>query len=108
MHFNMNMPKLRAYKEEKKWERLFPDSTLLKQVGIIGMGSIGSEVARKVKLALDMKVVGLRKRPELTTPEVKQYLDENLGMESLEHVLNTSDFVVNILPKTEETFNFYD
>ena len=72
-----------------------------KSVGIIGMGSIGVEVARRLK-AFEMEVLAVRRRPD---PELK----ESLGLEflggrgDLDRVMRESDFVVVTVPLTPET-----
>jgi phosphoglycerate dehydrogenase-like enzyme len=72
-----------------------------KRVGIIGMGSIGVEVARRLK-AFEMEVLAVRRNPD---PE----LAESLGLEflggrgDLDRVMRESDFVVVTVPLTPET-----
>lgn len=70
-----------------------------KIVGIIGLGRIGSEIARRAR-ALGMRVLYYSKsrKPEL---------EERLGIEyaGLEALLSLSDFVVIAVPLTEETEN---
>ena len=72
-----------------------------KRVGIIGMGSIGMEVAKRLK-AFEMKILAVRRRPD---PELK----ESLGLEflggrgDLDRVMRESDFVVVTVPLTPET-----
>lgn len=72
-----------------------------KRVGIIGMGSIGVEVAKRLR-AFEMEVLAVRRNPD---PE----LEESLGLEflggrgDLERVMRESDFVVVTVPLTPET-----
>ncbi|MWC29981.1 D-2-hydroxyacid dehydrogenase [Paenibacillus sp. MMS18-CY102] len=73
-----------------------------KTIGIIGAGEIGSELARLAR-AFGMKTLGVRRsgRPA-------DGFDEMHDMSGLNDVLAASDFVVNILPLTEETFGLFN
>jgi phosphoglycerate dehydrogenase-like enzyme len=67
-----------------------------KTVGLVGIGAIGTEVARRA-LAFDMRVLGYRRRraaPELPEIEVCTQLEDLLGR---------SDHVVIAAPATPET-----
>jgi len=84
------------------WER-FPQGEIQGRVlAIVGLGSIGREIARKAAV-LGMEVHGVKKHPE-KLPDVHSVV----GMDGLDHVLGFSDFVINLLPltpKTEDLFN---
>ncbi|NHJ85857.1 MAG: hypothetical protein FK734_10375 [Asgard group archaeon] len=72
-----------------------------KNVGIIGMGNIGKEIAKRL-LAFEMKILGIKRRPD---EELKKELKLNfLGTEKdLDYVLKESDFVIVIVPLTPAT-----
>jgi phosphoglycerate dehydrogenase-like enzyme len=84
-------------KQEKKWQRFITPMLRSQTVGIMGLGSIGREVARLTKcfgmrvLALDVKAVKSRN------------VDLLLTMEQLPKLLSESDFLVLTLPLTPET-----
>lgn len=67
-------------------------------VGIVGLGGIGLELARRTK-QLGMEVVGVR-RHKGTRP---RFVDELLPHDGLDTLLARSDFVVLTLPLTRET-----
>ncbi|MCJ7507614.1 MAG: D-2-hydroxyacid dehydrogenase [candidate division Zixibacteria bacterium] len=73
-----------------------------KVLGIVGLGNIGLELARKAK-AFDMKVIALKN----SVKKVEKYknVDLLLGKEKLKELLSQSDFVVILLPLTEETYH---
>ena len=72
-----------------------------KKAGIIGLGSIGIEVAKRLQ-AFEMEVLAVKRSPD---PELK----ESLGLEylggrgDLDHVVRESDFMVVTVPLTPET-----
>lgn len=66
-----------------------------KTIGIIGLGDIGSKVAR-IATAFDMKVLGFN-RSKKSIPGVEQV--------DLETLLKNSDVIVTTIPLTEETTN---
>lgn len=73
-----------------------------KTLGIIGLGGIGLELARKSK-CLGMQVVGMKNR--LKKGEKIRYVDRVFPKEKLPELLSQSDFVALTLPLTDETFH---
>jgi len=72
-----------------------------KKLGVIGLGRIGSETARKCKLAFNMHII-------VHDPYVPGEKAEKMGytkVENLDDLLRTSDYVVICVPLTEETTN---
>ena len=69
-----------------------------KTLGIVGLGRIGSAVARRAK-AFDMRVIATRRRPERLSKDV----DEVRGAEALPWLLGESDYVVLCTALTSET-----
>jgi len=72
-----------------------------KTLGILGLGSIGTEVAR-MGLAFGMKIAAIKRHP---SKEIMEQLDFGFlgGPGDLGQVLKVSDFVVITLPLTPET-----
>lgn len=70
-----------------------------KKLGIIGLGRIGEELARRAKLgfSMDVSYYNRRKKSELE--------NENILWKPLDQLLEESDFVVLLTPLTEETRN---
>ena len=66
-------------------------------VGIIGLGGIGYQIARRCA-AFDMNILYHKRTPLADNPE-----NLNLTYVSLDELLQQSDFVVCICPLTEET-----
>ena len=68
-------------------------------LGLVGLGSIGREVARKAS-ALGMKVVAVRENP---TKEEPQNIQQVYSPDQLDQLLQQSDFVVLAAPVTAAT-----
>ena len=86
----------------KQWTRRVSTTLAGKTLGILGLGAIGAELARKAE-ALEMHVIGTR-RGTGDLPHVERVYRP----EATEAVLAASDFVVLLLPATPETENFID
>jgi len=85
-------------KQEKQWQPFVPALLSSKTVGILGLGSIGLEVARLAK-AFGMRAVVVRVKHTMRS----KYADVILPPEQLRELLSQSDFVVIALPLTPET-----
>jgi phosphoglycerate dehydrogenase-like enzyme len=82
---------------ERRWTRRINPVLAGTTLGILGLGAIGTEVARKAA-ALDMRVIGT-KRDGKPVPHVTRVW----GPDGTDAVLAESDFVVLLLPSTPET-----
>lgn len=94
--------------QEAKWQPIWhPDfiGTMLegKTLAIIGLGQIGSAVARRAK-AFDMHVIGVRRHLKLGGT----YVDEVYGPDKLHAVLKRADFTLLSAPLTSETLQMID
>lgn len=86
---------------DKKWERVPTDEIHEKTIGIVGLGSIGREIAKKAK-GLGMEVVATKQ--EMTT---EIFVDKLYKPEQLHEMLAVCDFVVVALPLTEKTAGLF-
>jgi len=87
-------------KQERQWIDFTPAVLRTKTVGIVGLGSIGREVARLAK-AFGMRVITTRRSTKRVARA--RYADILLPREQLPYLLSESDFVVLTLPLTSET-----
>lgn len=71
-------------------------------VCIVGCGSIGTQVAKKLK-AFDCKILGVRK-----TIKPNKYFDETFTTEDLPEVLKKSQIIILTLPLSSDTFHLFD
>jgi D-3-phosphoglycerate dehydrogenase len=98
-----------AYQSMKahKWEKLlFSEGTELygKTAGIIGMGRIGKEVAKR-QLAMGMKVLYYDITAVKADKDTDAHLVEQVKKVTLDELLKKSDFISVHLPLTETTRN---
>jgi len=96
-----------AAREMHKLFPLFGDehrSAMLsgRTMGVIGVGNIGSRVAKRAK-AFDMQVLGVRRNKHKPT----EYVDSMHGLDELHSVLSKCDYVVLTTPNTGETNQFF-
>jgi phosphoglycerate dehydrogenase-like enzyme len=86
-------------KQKKQWARTAGNVLNGKTVGVVGLGSIGQEVARLCK-AFRMRVIATRRSP---TKRTARNVDLLLPPNGLPRLLEESDFVAICLPLTRET-----
>lgn len=103
LHFTKDLPCLEADQRAHHWGH-YPvtelrGGTLL----VLGLGAIGTEVARLAK-AFGMHTIGVNRRGESDSPHV----DEVHSPEHLHHALARADALVATLPLTEETEGMLD
>ena len=92
------LPQCWENQRRKSWERVEPEELEGKTVGILGLGTVGSELARKAK-ALGLRVVATKR-----TVEAKpSYVDELGGPDFLPRLLPQADFVVLCLASVPST-----
>ncbi len=82
---------------ERRWTRHVNPTLAGRTLGILGLGAIGAELARKAA-ALEMRVIGT-KRDGAPVPHVEHVYRPA----ETEAVLSAADYVVVLLPSTRET-----
>jgi len=87
---------------EHRWTRRISEPLAGKTLGILGLGAIGQEVARKAT-ALEMTVIGTKRAPAAIPHVSKVYRPADT-----DEVLAASDFVLLLLPYTADTENYID
>lgn len=100
--FHLTKPYMQCVlsQRESKWERRQSVPLKGKTLGILGLGAIGQELARKAE-ALELRVIGTKRRVEPLPHVAKVY-----PQEATDEVLAASDFVLLLLPATPDTENF--
>jgi glyoxylate/hydroxypyruvate reductase A len=87
---------------DSRWTRRISEPLAGRTLGILGLGAIGQELARKAG-ALELKIIGTKRSPAPLAHVTKVYAPE-----ATDEVLGASDFVLLLLPSTAETENFMD
>jgi phosphoglycerate dehydrogenase-like enzyme len=102
--FHLTKPFAAAARDqvERRWTRRVSEPLAGKTLGILGLGAVGQELARKAA-ALEMTVIGTRREPA-PVPHVARVLPPDGTGE----VLSASDFVVLLLPVTPATRDMMD
>jgi len=70
------------------------------KVGILGTGSIGKEVAKRLR-GFECKIIGYKAH---RVPSVEYFDELYFGEEGLEYVLRNSDYVILALPLNKDTY----
>lgn len=95
---NRNVPRWIEAQRNRTWDRFTHGELNGLTVGIVGLGNAGADLALKAR-AFHMRVLGLRRRTHLPTPNVDRlYRHEELG-----EFLAECDFVAVTAPRTPET-----
>ena len=101
LHFSRrfnDMLRKQAAHEWESWDRRSSDELNGKTLGIVGLGAIGSELARRAK-AFGMRVIATRRRPGSPSP----HADQVRGPDEMAWLLRGSDFVALCSALTHET-----
>lgn len=86
--------------KKKIWDPVRPERLRGKVLGILGLGSVGREIAKRGK-QFGMRVIGVRR-----TPGPIEDVDQTFGHQDLEKVIPLADYLVAVIPFTPETFHF--
>ncbi len=84
--------------QDHLWQRSRSTMISGQTVGIIGLGRIGSEVAKLCK-AMDMRVLASKRTLSVSPP----YVDHLFGADDLHEMLGQSDYVILALPSIPDT-----
>ena len=96
--WNLHFPRFFRQQAERRWENSELTPAAGQTLVILGLGGIGTLTASKAK-ALGMRVLGVRARPETTSP----YVDEVHGVERLKELAGRADVLAITLPLTPKT-----
>ncbi|MHA2394159.1 MAG: D-2-hydroxyacid dehydrogenase [Promethearchaeota archaeon] len=100
--FSRDLPTLIRSQDDGVWvdrKNLRIEPLLGKTLGVIGLGGIGTEVAKRGN-AFGMRVIATRAHPEKGKPS---FVEKMWGIEGLNQLLEESDFTVICTPHTPTT-----
>ena len=95
--FAHNIHVFERHRAARRWDRVKTVGLAGLTLGVVGLGNIGVEAAKRAK-AFGMKVIGIRRNPAPSP-----WADEVMGPESLPDLLSRSDFVLLSVPLTPLT-----
>jgi phosphoglycerate dehydrogenase-like enzyme len=100
LYFSRKLDKFLELQKEKRWNRLdFPTELAGSTLVILGMGYIGSEIAKKAR-AFNMHTIGVNR-----SGEASEFFAEAYRMDQLEKVLPKADYLLLTLPYTSQTYH---
>jgi phosphoglycerate dehydrogenase-like enzyme len=100
LYFSRNVSKHFGDQKNKIWDRKRPGRLSGKVMGILGLGSVGKEIAKRGK-QFEMRILGVKRNPE-----PMRYVDEVFGPKDLERLIPLVDVLIVALPLTPETYHF--
>ncbi len=100
LFFAKDFHRMKRNQAAGRWEQFDVAEAHGKTLGIVGYGDIGRVAARLAK-ALGMRVIALRRRPEMSRGD--DLVDETLGTDQLNALMGHSDYVVVAAPLTPDT-----
>lgn len=89
------------HQQKHLWQRVPVDELHDKTLAIVGLGSIGREIAKKAK-CFGMHVIASKQ-----TPTKELFVDRLYGSDALDEMLAAADFVVASLPLLPETTGLF-
>jgi D-2-hydroxyacid dehydrogenase (NADP+) len=92
------LPQCWEAQRNRRWEKLIPEDVAGKTLGIVGLGTVGSELAQKAK-GLGLRVIATKR----TVASKPACVDEIGPTEFLPALLSQSDFVVLSLASVPST-----
>jgi len=102
LYFSRQIQNFQNLQKKTTWTQLEPTSLNHKTMGILGLGSIGSEVAKTAK-HFGMKVIGIAQNQRNET-----FIDEFYRFEQYQTFARKLDYLVVLLPHTENTERIID
>lgn len=100
--FSRGIAGFTRHQEDSLWRRLPLTELYNKTLCIVGLGSIGREIAKRAK-AFNMRVVATKR-----TLTEELFVDELCTPDALDRLLGESDYVVLTVPQTPDTIGLFD
>ncbi len=101
LSFSRGLNTFGRQQQSKQWKRVTPDEIHEKTIGIVGLGSIGREIAKKAK-SMGMTVLAAKR--EMTS---ELFVDELYSSDNIKDMLPLCDYVVTALPLIDETDHLF-
>lgn len=101
LYFQRHVPELSANQQKREWQQYRIPTLQNQTLGIMGLGSIGKDVANAAK-AFGMKIHSLNAASKPVEA------DKHFHLSHLHKFANSVDFIVNLLPHTSATTGICD
>jgi len=99
LYFNRHVAKHLKDQRKRVWDQVRPRRLRGKVLGILGLGSVGKEIAKRGK-QFGMNVLGLKR-----IPGPMENVDQVFGQDDLDEMIPLVDYLVNALPLTPKTYH---
>jgi len=99
LYFSRNLSKFFDDQKKKVWDPKRPERLRGKVIGILGLGSVGHEMAKRGK-QFGMRILGVKK-----DSKPMRYVDQVFGLGDLTKMIPGVDYLVVVLPLTPETYH---
>ena len=97
--YSRSIQRQRDSQNAHRWEiHDVPMGLFDRTVGVVGLGGIGADVAKKCK-AFDMRVLGVRR----DTSRKPEFVDEIYSFDELDKVYAQADYLILAVPLTDQT-----
>lgn len=94
---NNRVPEMVTSQREGTWRQAFNTGVAGKTLLVVGVGNVGSGVAREAK-HFGMHVLGVRR-----TAEPREHVDEMFGPEAIADLIPRADYIIVTAPATRQT-----
>jgi len=99
LYYSRDLSKYFEDQKHRVWEKIRPSRLYGKMMGIVGLGSVGKEIAKRGK-QFGMNVLGVKR-----IPGPVENVDQVFGPRDLERMIPLVDYLVVALPLTSETYH---
>lgn len=99
LYYSRDLSKYFEDQKHRVWEKIRPSRLYGKMMGIVGLGSVGKEIAKRGK-QFGMSVLGVKQ-----IPGPVENVDQVFGPRDLERMIPLVDYLVVALPLTSETYH---
>ncbi len=99
LYFSRDVAKYFEDQKKRVWDQKRPERLRGKVMGILGLGSVGKEIAKRGK-QFGMNVLGVKR-----IPEPVENVDQVFRPDDLRKMIPQVDYLINVLPLTPETYH---
>lgn len=99
LYYSRDLSKYFEDQKHRVWEKIRPSRLYGKMMGIVGLGSVGKEIAKRGK-QFGMSVLGVKR-----IPGPVENVDQVFGPRDLERMIPLVGYLVVALPLTSETYH---